>query len=268
MILTFILWVTLTFAGSTQNLIQENTNNKVDSTEFLTLKIKQLQVEINQLSYEVQSLKNNRIHEEAEFREYVQDKYGTILQAYALAGGFLGLIFVGSIISFLVHQFTKNQVNKFFESDEWTSALRTKIRKQIAENRFKETLKIHVLSKNEETENIIRNYFTENNFSDKNITYKQKTDLDLKTEHVELLFINNKDDAFQMDSKPFDELIKKIKKENKNIAVFYFNDSNVRFPPSLDQGLNSSFSNSLASMYHNLLDLMRYKYLVIDNKEL
>ena len=123
----------------TQNLIQENTNNKVDSTEFLTLKIKQLQVEINQLSYEVQSLKNNRIHEEAEFREYVQDKYGTILQAYAFAaGGFLGLIFVGSIISFLVHQFTKNQVNKFLESDEWTSALRTKIRKQIAENRFKE----------------------------------------------------------------------------------------------------------------------------------
>ena len=90
----------------------------------------------------------------------------------------------------------------------------------------------------------------------------------MKTEHVELLFINNKDDAFQMDSKPFDELIKKIKKENKNIAVFYFNDSNVHFPPSLDQGLNSSFLNSLASMYHNLLDLMRYKYLVIDNKEL
>jgi hypothetical protein len=238
--------------------------------------IENLQKQISELKDEIQKIDKGYSVKEIDIKDYIQDKYirwwnpilWIVITIVSIIGALIGYFGIKKDLSMKIDKKIMDELDNYLKSSEWTNALKAKISKQIAENKFKEALKIHVLSVDQTTEDIIRNYFTENNFNENNIIYKQGININLESEKMDLMFINNKDDAFQMNTNPFDTLIAEIKKKQENLAVFYFNDSNVRFPSNLDQGLNSNFSNSFASLYHNLLDLMRYKYLVIDRKTL
>ena len=172
----------------------------------------------------------------------------------------------------------KAKLDAHLNDEKWSKALNTKIQKHLAENELKEKIKILVISNDGDSEKIIKNYFQENKFNGSRIFYKQGSDLNLNEIDFDILFINNMGNKFNLPliqpkvapflPTAFDALINGIKnsKELKKAAVFYFNDNQNRFPDHLDNGLDSSFTNSLASLYHNLLDLMRYKYIVLDNK--
>ena len=214
---------------------------------------------------------------------------------------------VGFLIGFLgIRKYmeikTKERIEEHLKDPEWTQALLVKIKKQVAENKLKENVKILVISNDDDSEKDIKNYFQENKFNEKKISYKRGTEVVFNNTDFDILFINNQHNLFRLPEKSaslapikttkkttnsasgketnstntetvstvLDVVIKDIKVTyaSRNYTVFYFNDGGVILPKELDKGLTSSYANSLASLYHNLLDLMRYKYVVLDNKKL
>jgi hypothetical protein len=278
LLLAFFLFTIFTFHTSAQNN-QEQQVAPTFETDLLNLKkeVVDLGNQIIELNNEIQAIIKKDNVKELEIKEYVQEKYLnwwasnflTILAIAGALGSIIGFFGMRYSVSKKIDEKVKTEIEIHLKSAEWTNALKAKISKQIAENKFKEVLKICILSNDDKTETIIRNYFSENNFPKGNLEYKRISDLDLlKMENYDLIFINNKDNSFNMATKSLDPLIGNIKSINQKMAVFYFNDNGIPLPRELDNGLNSSYSNSLASMYHNLLDLMRYKYLVLDEKNL
>jgi hypothetical protein len=195
----------------------------------------------------------------------------------------LGLIGAGVFIKNLVVGEVKRRVKIYLDNDEWFDALNKKINKQLDQNKFKQNMKIGVFSKDKELENEMLNFFTENEFSNienRIFTGVDETDFEILKNDIQVLVINNQNNQFDFkniklktgasvpdENTPINSLIDKLKEDKPKLSVFYFNDNGFQLPRKLNNGLISSFSNSYASMYHNLLDLMRYKYKVIDRKD-
>jgi len=267
---------------------KQNSTSEIDS---LKNRIEKLEKELSTQDSGMRSMdyKLNFVHSKA--IEAEETAYKTERDLWKL-----GLNWISGSISFLLaiigffaafygtkdylKRKAKERIDEHLKDDEWTAALESKIQKHLAENELKEKIKILVISNDDDSETIIKNYFQGNKFNGKRISYKIGTNIDLKETDFDVLFINNIGNKFNLPIQPktapfsptvLDTLINGIKKGNKKLqktAVFYFNDNQNRFPDHLDNGLNSSFTNSLASLYHNLLDLMRYKYVVLDNKKL
>jgi len=253
-----------------------------DSLQIVKSELTQIKAELLQISSELQFVKKNIGYEQLEIKEYVHDKYGTLLNIYAIGGAIFGFFLTIVVITYLVNLFVKNQTIKYFESNKWFLALEVEIDKQLEQNKLKTRMRINVLS--EDFIDDMQLYLTENKFS--NVNYYNfsgiiKEDEKILSSNPHILIINNQNDQFglkniKLDSRssildidmPIINLIKLIKVKYPKVAVFYFNDNAIKLPSELDNGLKSSFASSYASFYHNLLDLMRYKYLVIDQKEL
>ncbi len=261
-IVTITIFLLLSFGGWAQ---EENKQNYQD-------KIEKLEKRISELDKEIQQIKNDYTIKEREIKNYVQENYEDWFTSHATIlfwlVGILGILGAGIFIKRIVTREVRLKVKSHLDNDKWFNALNAKINKQLDQYKFKETIRFIVLSENQESENIMRTYFIENDFPEKNIVFRKSASIDINNDKVDIIFINNKDDSFKMKTNPFDPLITEIKIKNNNIAVFYFNDNGVNLPRHLNEGISSSFANSFASMYHNLLDLMRYKYLVLDRKNL
>jgi len=278
--ITFILLLCYSgWAEEKEQYTNRAINDSIHNTKF---ELNQIKKEIIQLSDEIQFVKKNIGNEQLEIKEYVHDKYGTLLDIYAIVGAILGFFLTIVVITYLVNLFVKNQTKKYFESNKWFLALEIEIDKQLEQSKLKTRMRINVLSENFIDD--MQLYLTENEFS--NVEYYSFAGIINEEEKVlssnpHILIINNQNDQFGLknikcDSRssildidiPIINLIKLIKAKYPKLAVFYFNDNAVKLPSELDDGLKSSFASSYASFYHNLLDLMRYKYLVIDQKEL
>jgi len=252
-------------------------NDSIRNAEF---ELNQIKKEIIQLSAEIQFVKKNIGNEQLEIREYVHEKYGTLLNIYAIVGAILGFFLTIAIITYLGNLYVKNQARKYFDSNEWFVALDVEINKQLEQNKLKTRMRINVISEN--STNDMQLYLTKNKFSNikyYNLTGKIAEDEKILSSNPQILIINNQNDQFglknitNVSNESFTDIkilpiINLIKDKYQELAVFYFNDNAVKFPNGLDDGLKSSFACSYASLYHNLLDLMRYKYLVIDQKKL
>lgn len=214
---------------------------------------------------------------ESEIKYYVQEKYMNwwvssfpiIMLAIAVFGLFGTAVWWKTRAQIIIDTKVQNSITKYIESSEYRLALEKKIKNQIAENRFKQLMKIHVISGDPASENTIRNYFQENEFPLKNISYSIGTERSLIPEHVDVLFINNRSNEFEQmpDNSPFKSLIQDVKKMSSNIAIIYFNNGRIHLPNDLALQVDG-YASSFAAIYHNLIDVMRYKFFVIDKKDL
>ncbi len=275
----FLIACLSTFTLNAQNQVQPN---KSDSTKLIS-EVSALRVEISELRNEILLLDKKIGVEQTKLEEFFYDKYGKWFQLWAILGALMGFFLSITIISFLVNYFVKKQVEKFLNSNVWFEALKTKINKQLDQNRFKQNMNIALLSNGSEFEKDMLNFFTENEFPNISrfaFTGNNEIDFKILNEDIQILVINNQNNQFEFKLKktpngsratdentPINDLIKQIKKVKSDLPVFYFNDNSVQLPYTLNNGLISNFANSYASMYHNLLDLMRYKYKVIDRKD-
>ncbi len=270
-LLAILLLLTISGYSQTKTSDKDATNQK--EVIGLKKKVDSLQKTIKILNADITNLNKDFDFRETDIKYYVQEKYLNSYVAYfpviMLVIAIFGLFGTGIYLKTRINEKVHNYFMKYLNSSEWKEALEKKIKNQIAENKFKQLLRIHVISSDYESEKKIRTYFIENEFIEKNISYSLEVITDVLKSKFDILFINNEKDKFdQKNSTPFDELINEIKLKHPQLCVLYYNDNGVLLPRNLNDGLESSFSNSLASLYHNLIDLMRYKYLVIDRKEL
>lgn len=251
---------------------KRNSTSEIDS---LKKRIEKLEKELSTHDSGIRSIdyKLNFVHAKAVEAE--EKAYKTERELWKEHFGLFELAFtlVVALLSFFgiknrLEEKVKKKLDEIVKDPKRIEAMEAKIDKHLAENKFKEDIKLLVMSKDKESEKVIKNYLEENNFPKKNVIYNIGSEITLFNHKFDLLFINNLQDRFEIDSKPFDLLINEIKNKYIDLAVFYYNDNNKRLPQYLDEGLKSSFANSIASLYHNLIDLMRYKYLVIDGKNL
>ncbi len=252
-----------------------------DSLQIVKSELTQIKTELLQISSELQLVKKNIGNEQTEIKEFVNDKYGKIFNFWAIIGAILGFFLTIIVISYLVNLYIKSQVRKYFNSNTWFEALKTKINKQLDQNKLKAKMKIVVLSSGDENDMSL--FLKANDFVNVNyhtLTGNLAEDKKIISINPHILIINNQSNQFKLknitlgsglsvpdNNTPINDLVNLIKNEYQTLAVFYFNDTGDNLPRELNTGLKSSFANSYASFYHNLLDLMRYKYLVIDKKE-
>jgi len=302
-----LLTTVLFFLAATYAMAQKPTS-EVDS---LKKRIEKLETELNSHESQISSAESKSNFAYGKAVEAEEMAFKTDRELWVIKLNWVSGIFaiVGLIIGFLgfrkfMENKAKERIEEYLKDQRWVDALNAKVQKRIAENKLKEEVNILVISNNDKSERIIKNYFQENKFNGKKIIYKRGTKVDFNLD-FDILFINNMDNLYGFPDKSrsfppsaaaqkttgsasitsssspkvtktpatttvLDKVISEIKGmyANKQYAVFYFNDNGINLPISLNKDLNSSFTNSLASLYHNLLDLMRYKYVVLDNKKL
>ncbi len=260
---------------------------KSDSIARINAEIIVLSNEINKLKEDLVLMDKKYTNNEVEIKKYVNENYTDWITSHASfilwIAGILGLIGAGVFIRNLVIGEVKRRVKIYLDNDEWFDALNKKIDKQLDQNKFKQNMKIGVFSKNAEGGKEMLNFFTENEFP--NIlnymfTGDNTIDFEILKKDIDVLVLNNQNNQLGFkqiklkngaivtdENTPINDLIEKIRQENSKLSVFYFNDNSIQLPRKLNEGLISSFANSYASIYHNILDLMRYKYKVIDQKD-
>ena len=259
--------------------------NKVDTISIIYDEITELNNSINELQGNISQLEKKVEYKETDIKAYVQTTYTDWITSHATIifwlVGILGIVGVWMFIRKIVSSVVKKRIKAHLDSDEWFNALQAKINKQLDQNKFKQNMKIGVLAKDENNNLELLNFFAENDFP--NIipyyfTGDDNIDFGILNDDIHILVINNKNNQFELPDRtsksktnnaniPITKLINQIKVDPKKLPVFYFNDEGTVFPKELDKGLISSYSNSFAAIYHNLLDLMRYKYKVIDEKD-
>jgi|GEM_PF-3323248 len=278
--LTILLMIssTIGFSQGTPQKVNEVTVSK--ECRQIKAEIDSLKKEQAETKKDVQNLDRNFNVKEIDIKEYIQEHYENWITSHftftlsivSILGFFLAIWGLQKIAGTMINKRVEIELEKHLKSNAWLNALKLKIKKQLDENVFKEGTKIHVISNDDVTESEIKKYLTDNGFAEKNISFSIGASESILSSPFDVLFINNKNNAFALTSgsasSPFDNLINQIKASSPDLAVLYFNDNGMMLPRDLNNGLNSSFANSLASLYHNLLDLMRYKYLVLDGKEI
>jgi len=257
-----------------------------DEQSIQKTKIKNLEKEIIELKKEIKIVDKEYKIRETDLKDYIQTKYlnwyasnfFSILAIFGVFGTIIGIIGLRNYLRAKIDKNVQLQLGTYLGSAEWTNALKVKINKQLEQNKLKDRMKIIVLSSSGADIAEMTSFLKENEFKSVNYYFFNGhliEDSKMLNDNPQILIINNQANQFNL-IKPtpsiapytnFDDLINEIKKHYKTLAIFYFNDTGDNLPRNLNDGLISSFANSYASFYHNILDLMRYKYLVIDKKE-
>jgi len=286
-ILFFLLIFIFAFIVSAQKEVKQQPNSAAQ-TEITTLKneIGELKNQLSELNNDIKELDKRYNVKETEIKKYVLTNYSDWLTTHATIifylVGIMSILGAGIFIKKIVSIEVKRRVQNHLNNDEWFEALKLKINKQLDQNKLKMKMKICVLSNRSETD--MSFFLKENDFT--NVVYHTFSDniLDDSTifkSDFQILIINNQNNQFGFktiklesgaivpeENTAINDLIDLIKKDYPTLAVFYYNDNGFTLPRKLNTGLVSSFANSYASSYHNLLDLMRYKYVVIDHKKI
>ncbi|MCL4481190.1 MAG: hypothetical protein M1445_00970, partial [Bacteroidetes bacterium] len=214
---------------------KQNSTLEIDS---LKKRIEKLEKDLSTHDSGIRSIdyKLNIVHSKAVEAE--ETAYKTERELWKLGlnwiSGPLSILF--AIIGFLAAFFgtkdyvkrkAKERIDEHLKDDKWTDALEVKIRNHLAENKLKEDVKILVISKDEDSEKIIKNYFQENKFNPNKIKYRQKIEIDLISYDFDILFINNIGNTFTFPDRNsnqsttvLDSLIEKIKTDYSSLAVF------------------------------------------------
>lgn len=138
---------------------------------------------------------------------------------------------------------------------------------QSIELKLKTDFNILIVYKSEKDNDTIRNFMKQNGFNFEFVHIDKIPDK--VTSDVVFIYNPKNEFGYSKDDKQkivnpevINLLIDKVSKIN--IGVFYYNETYVQHNA---QGYAcTSFANTITTVYHNLIDLMRYKYLVIDKK--